>query len=237
MNNKCILDKFIFTSIYREHPHSLKKEHPMDPIAIYEDLKEKIIWLEIEPGRTLNLTELAQAYGVSRNPVMIALTRLNAEEWVIRNGVHFVVSPLTIDRMRELTEIRAVLEIQANIWAMNRITEQGLVELRALRDEIKSLTSAATNRQIVQLDFRFHHLLYRQTQNHQLAQLLERLLSHYLRFWLSGPRKIEVDSFFREALEIIQAIETKDEVRLRAASSAHIKVSLDTIMGINPDIS
>ena len=209
----------------------------MDPIAIYEDLKEKIIWLEIEPGRTLNLTELAQTYGVSRNPVMIALTRLNAEEWVIRNGVHFVVSPLTIDRMRELTEIRAVLEIQANIWAMNRITEQGLVELRALRDEIKSLTSAATNRQIVQLDFRFHHLLYRQTQNHQLAQLLERLLSHYLRFWLSGPRKIEVDSFFREALEIIQAIETKDEVRLRAASSAHIKVSLDTIMGINPDIS
>ncbi len=209
----------------------------MDPIAIYEDLKERIIWLEIEPGRTLNLTELAQTYGVSRNPVMIALTRLNAEEWVIRNGVHFVVSPLTIDRMRELTEIRAVLEIQANIWAMNRITEQGLVELRALRDEIKSLTSAATNRQIVQLDFRFHHLLYRQTQNHQLAQLLERLLSHYLRFWLSGPRKIEVDSFFREALEIIQAIETKDEVRLRAASSAHIKVSLDTIMGINPDIS
>lgn len=209
----------------------------MDPIAIYEDLKERIIWLEIEPGRTLNLTELAQTYGVSRNPVMIALTRLNAEEWVIRNGVHFVVSPLTIDRMRELTEIRAVLEIQANIWAMNRITEQGLVELRALRDEIKGLTSAATNRQIVQLDFRFHHLLYRQTQNHQLAQLLERLLSHYLRFWLSGPRKIEVDSFFREALEIIQAIETKDEVRLRAASSAHIKVSLDTIMGINPDIS
>ncbi|MBW1929727.1 MAG: GntR family transcriptional regulator [Deltaproteobacteria bacterium] len=209
----------------------------MDPIAIYEDLKERIIWLEIEPGRTLNLTELAQTYGVSRNPVMIALTRLNAEEWVIRNGVHFVVSPLTIDRMRELTEIRAVLEIQANIWAMNRITEQGLAELRALRDEIKSLTSAATNRQIVQLDFRFHHLLYRQTQNHQLAQLLERLLSHYLRFWLSGPHKIEIDSFFREALEIIQAIETKDEVRLRAASSAHIKVSLDTIMGINPDIS
>lgn len=209
----------------------------MDPATIYEDLKEKIIWLEIEPGRTLNLTELAKSYGVSRNPVMIALTRLNAEEWVVRNGVHFVVSPLTIDRMRELTEIRAVLEIQANIWAMNRITKQGLAELKTLRNEIKNLTPKATNKQIVQLDFKFHHLLYRQTQNNQLAQLLERLLSHYLRFWLSGPRKIEISSFFKEALEIIRAIETKDEVRLRAASSAHIKVSLDTIMRINPHIS
>ena len=67
----------------------------MDPIKIYADLKEKIIWLDIEPGATLNLVELAKSYGVSRNPVMIALTRLNVEEWVVRQGVHFVVSPLT----------------------------------------------------------------------------------------------------------------------------------------------
>ncbi|HDM10454.1 MAG: GntR family transcriptional regulator [Deltaproteobacteria bacterium] len=207
----------------------------MDPIAIYQDLKEKIIWLEIEPGHTLNLTELAQDYGVSRTPVMIALTRLNAEEWVVRNGVHFVVSPLTIDRMREFTEIRAVLEIQANIWAMNRITEQGMSELRALKEQIRDLGPDATNREIIKLDFKFHHLLYRQSQNQQLATMLERLLSHYLRFWLSGPRQIEKECFFSEAVEIIKAIETKDEITLRAASSAHIKVSLDTIMGIKPD--
>ena len=74
----------------------------MDPFEIYADLKEKIIWLEIEPGATLNLVGL----------VMIALTRLNAEEWVVRQGVHFVFSPLTVDRMREITEIRSVMETQ-----------------------------------------------------------------------------------------------------------------------------
>lgn len=31
----------------------------MDPIAIYEDLKEKVIWLDLKPGSTLNLVELA----------------------------------------------------------------------------------------------------------------------------------------------------------------------------------
>ena len=205
----------------------------MDPIAIYEDLKEKIIWLEVEPGSTLNLVELAESYGVSRNPVMLALTRLNSEEWVVRNGVHFVVSPLTIDRMREITEIRAVMETQANIWAMNRISPEGLEELKEIRDEIQTLDTAATKKQLIELDFKFHRVIYRETQNNQLGQLLERLLSHYLRFWLSVPQNIKPETFFREAKEIIQALEAKDEVGLRAASTAHIKVSLDTILGLS----
>jgi DNA-binding GntR family transcriptional regulator len=205
----------------------------MDPIAIYEDLKEKIIWLDIEPGATLNLVELAASYGVSRNPVMIALTRLDVEEWVVRQGVHFVVSPLTVDRMREITEIRSVMETQAYIWAMNRITPEGMAELAKIRDEIKTLRADATKKEIVQLDFKFHQLLYRQTRNQQLAQLLERLLAHYLRFWLSGPQQIEPETFFTEALEIYGAIETKSEVRLKAATIAHVKVSLDKIMGLS----
>ena len=91
----------------------------MDPIEIYEDLKQKIIWLDVSPDSTLNQAELAENYGVSRNPITIALTRLDAEDWILRHGSHFVVSPLTLVRMREITEIRSVLEMQANLWAMH----------------------------------------------------------------------------------------------------------------------
>jgi len=40
-------------------------------------------------------------------------------------------------------------------------------------------------------------------------------------------------TFFKEAVEIIQALETKDEVRIKAASTAHIKVSSDTNLGLS----
>jgi DNA-binding GntR family transcriptional regulator len=203
----------------------------MDPQSIYEDLRQKIVWLELKPGLTLNLVELSESYKVSRNPVMIALTRLDAEEWVVRNGVHFVVSPLTVDRMREITEIRSIMEMQAVLWAMNRISPEGLAELKTLRQEIKGCSQGMTKKEIVNLDYRFHCLLYRETQNTQLHRLLERLLCHYLRFWLSSPQEIRPDDFFRETLDIIKAIEAKDEIRLKAAASAHIKVSLDKIMG------
>jgi GntR family transcriptional regulator, rspAB operon transcriptional repressor len=205
----------------------------LDPITIYEDLKRKIVWLELAPDSTLNQTELSESYGVSRNPLTIALTRLDAEEWVVRHGTHFVVSPLTLDRMRELNEIRSVLEPQAVLWAMHRITESGLQELKSLENAIRKLNPRASNKEMVQHDFKFHRIIYRETRNQHLAQLLEWLLAQYLRFWLAGPEEIDKDTLFTDTLAMIKAIEKRDEVSLRASITAHIKASLDTIMGIS----
>ena len=203
----------------------------MDSIAIYEDLKEKIIWLEHKPESTFNLTELAKQYGVSRNPITLALTRLDSENWVSRHGSHFVVSPLSLSRIREITEIRSVLELQAYGWALQRITPEEVDDLDKLRKEIRKLGQSVTNREIVRLDLEFHRLLYQAAKNHELSRLLEHLLSHYLRFWLSIPRKIDRESFFLEHTEIIDALLSKDETRIQAAGMEHIKKSVNEIMG------
>jgi len=204
----------------------------LNPLEIYSNLKEKIIWLDLKPGSTLNLVELAESFGVSRNPITIALTRLDAEEWIVHQGSHFVVRPLTLKRIREITEIRSVLEVQNNIWAMHRITPEELNTLNNLADEIYKLDNKASNKEIVKLDVKFHSILYKASKNSQLALLLERMLCHYLRFWLSFTHNINKNSFFNQAFDIIKAIEAKDEIRLRAASVEHIRISLDEIMGM-----
>jgi DNA-binding GntR family transcriptional regulator len=193
-------------------------------------LKEEIIWLDLMPESVLNLTELARSFNVSRTPIKEALIFLQAEGWVLRQGPHFMVTPLSLDRIRGTAEIRSVMEVQANIWAMHRITPEELAALGELGKEIMQLDESASNRQMIELDVKFHQRLFQGTKNSQLAQLLDRLLSHYLRFWLSIPREIGRQSFFAETLEIIRAIEAKDEARLRAASAAHIKKSVDEIM-------
>lgn len=205
----------------------------MDPLEIYRVLKDRIIWLDLAPGSILNQIEIAQEFGVSRNPVTLALTRLDSNEWVVRQGSHYAVSPLTLNRMRNITEIRAVLETQANIWAMNRITAEGLKELKAIEDEIRNLSAEATKKEMFQLDYRFHCLLYRESHNSQLSQMLGDLLCHYIRFWLASHQDTKKEIFFTEAIEIIKAIESKDEFSLRASTSAHIKASLDRIMKIS----
>jgi DNA-binding GntR family transcriptional regulator len=126
-----------------------------------------------------------------------------------------------------------VLESQANIWAMNRITPEGLRELKAVEDEIRNLSADASKKEMFRLDYKFHCLLYRESHNRQLAQLLSDLLSHYIRFWLASPQDTDKKIFFSEAIEIIKAIETKDEFSLRASTAAHIKASLERIMKIS----
>ena len=203
----------------------------MDPGKIYELLREKIIWLDLMPESYLNLSELAESFGVSRTPIKEVLILLQAEGWVLRHGSHFMVTPLSLVRIKEITEIRNVMEVQANIWAMNRINTGELAALGELKKEILEIGDVPSNRQLVEMDVKFHRTLFQATKNNQLAQMLERLLIHYLRFWLSIPREIEPRSFFAETLDIIQAVEAKDDVRLRATSAAHIKNSVDEIMG------
>jgi len=203
----------------------------MEPNKIYEALKEKIIWLDLMAESYLNLSELAESFGVSRTPIKEVLILLQAEGWILRNGSHFMVTPLSLGRIKEITEIRNIMEVQANIWAMDRITSEELASLDELKKEILKIGDVPSNRQLVEMDVKFHRTLFQATKNSQLAQMLERLLIHYLRFWLSIPREIEPRSFFAETLEIIQAVEAKDDVRLRAASTEHIKNSVDEIMG------
>ncbi len=203
----------------------------MDSNAIYEALRSKIIHLELAPESVLNLSELAEEFGVSRTPIKEVLLTLHAEEWTMRQGSHFIVTPLSLERIREITEIRMVMEVQANVWAMERITPQGLEELDALEKGMANLEGTSDNPALVKFDSRIHHTIFKAARNAQLATLLERLLSHYLRFWLSAPRRIDAPEFFAEHVELINAIRNGNEDRVRQATLTHIRTSVAEIMG------
>ena len=203
----------------------------MESDKIYQSLKKKIIWLDLMPETILNLSELAESFKVSRTPIKEVLILLQAEGWVLRNGPYFMVMPLSLERIKEITEIRSVMEVRATIWAMSRITANELSVLDDLKEQILSLGESSPNKQMIELDLQFHRVLYQATKNGQLAQLLDHLLCHYLRFWLSISLKRGPKWFFKDNLEMIQAIKEKDEARLAMLASQHIKSSVDEIMG------
>ena len=78
-----------------------------------------------------------------------------------------------------------------------------------------NLKADVSNKEMIELDFRFHSLLYAVTGNQTLSQMLEGLLSHYLRFWLPIMVKIDPHAFFDDALDIITGIEQKDEEKVK----------------------
>ena len=114
------------------HERLLYGEVSVETNKVFKVLRQKIVDLDLLPESVLNLTELAEVFKVNRTPIKEALIFLQAEGLVIRHGSHFMVTPLSLDRIREITEIRSVLEVQAHIWAMNRITKSELEELENL---------------------------------------------------------------------------------------------------------
>jgi DNA-binding GntR family transcriptional regulator len=204
----------------------------MEPNRISELLKQKIVWLDLAPETVLNLSELANEWGVSRTPIKESLISLQAQGWVVRQGSHFTVTPLSLNRIREVTEIRTVMEMQAYIWAFHRITPEDLTALQAIKTEMMNLKADISNKEMIELDFKFHALLYAATGNQTLSQMLEGLLSHYLRFWLSIVVEIDPHAFFADTLDIITGIEKKDEDMVKEASFTHIQRSVNEIRAL-----
>lgn len=203
----------------------------MDLVSIQDSIRQKIIWLEYKPGSTFNMSELAEEFGVSRNPITLVLTRLEAEGWVIRHGSHFGVTSLSLDRIKESVEIRLVLEVQATIWAMNRITAAELLELERVSEEIGRLPSNCSMREMLDLDLKFHRGVFRAAKNAQVAEFLDRIVGNYLRFWQSIHFEAEPQGYFSETIGIIKAIKEKDEAQLRDATVRHIRRSYEGIIG------
>ena len=77
----------------------------------YQELEERIVTLQLQPGETLSEGQLVEALGIGRTPVREALQRLAREGLVLvmpRRGI--AVSEIDIKKQLELLKVRRELE-------------------------------------------------------------------------------------------------------------------------------
>ena len=144
--------------------------------------------------------------------------------------IGFAITCIVLGEYVNATLAILVLSIQLNAHSI-RDNYRRLENLKELGNKILNFDNNSTNQNIVDFDFKIHHYIFKVSKNTHLARLLERLLCHYLRFWLSIPRQIDIKSFFVEVSELIQAIENKDETLVKECTTAHIRKSVAEIMG------
>jgi DNA-binding GntR family transcriptional regulator len=78
---------------------------------VFESLRFDLLESKIQPGERLKLVELADRFGISQTVVREALTRLAEQGLVVANPKKgFMVMPLSIDDLLDLTSVRLRLE-------------------------------------------------------------------------------------------------------------------------------
>ena len=186
------------------------------PEVIAESLRQAIIDGQLGPGESLRQENLAKHYAVSRIPVREALRQLESEGWIVLQRNHGArVSPLSVEEVREIYEIRASLETTALRLAAPHHTPQSLKRaaeaLRVSRSERDHSRYAQHNRE-------FHLSLYAPSVRPRLLAMIDALHSQgerYLRLKLDMPAyKHESDDEHEEILEALRAGKIERAVRI-----------------------
>jgi DNA-binding GntR family transcriptional regulator len=150
---------------------------------VYGIIWQAIVSGALKPGQHLRQDLLARAIGVSRLPVRSALLQLEAEGLVTLHPHRgFTVRELTSDQIREIYEIRCLLESHALRQVVGSISTDRLERLHQLARELDEADSGEV---FAELSLGFYRELYDAEQHPLLVSLIERLHSDVGRYWLS----------------------------------------------------
>jgi DNA-binding GntR family transcriptional regulator len=154
---------------------------------VYEVLRESILKGVFQPGERLRQDHLAEAIGVSRIPVRSALLQLESDGLITLNPYRgAVVNRLTVDQMREMYEIRGVLETHALRKAITAMTPERLAHLEQLAHELNEVKDGE---EFLTRRNEFYRELYDWSLQPRTVELIEKLRAEAGRYWLE--RKVD----------------------------------------------
>ncbi len=201
--------------------------------AILDEICDGIL----SPGAHLVQEQLAERFGVSRQPIQQAIALLKADGLVEEAGKRGVrVTPLDVTVMRHHYEIRAVLDGLAARCAARRAREDSAVAREAderghaILDAGARAVAAGAPREQIRHDEALHALIYELSGNPLLARtaeahwrFLRRVMGEVLRH--AQPASI----IWRQHAEILEAIVAGDADLAEDRAIAHIRVAAETL--------
>ncbi|MCG8566956.1 MAG: GntR family transcriptional regulator [Desulfobacterales bacterium] len=200
----------------------------MNP-KIYETLRERIIFLDYEPGHILKEQSLATEFGVSRTPLRTVLARLEWEHLVKilpRTGIQ--VSELELNTITHVFQARLELEGVLGAMAAERFTPEHRERLHEFTRRCDTLMEQKDPRSLAQLDMDIKQLFYRASENPFLIEMSDRLYSLTFRLWYFNMKKMDHESWHQEVLSVKDDLVSLEKL-LAPEALSDIKAAAQTV--------
>lgn len=134
---------------------------------------------QLKPGERIIQEQIAQALGVSRQPVQQALLLLR-NQGVLRDagGRGLIVTPLNPDRVEQVYQIRAAIEGLACRLAAEKQAEQARKQGTALIEAGRKAVASGSVPKMIAADIRFHEFLYELAGNPLIGPAMDTHLTY-----------------------------------------------------------
>ena len=191
----------------------------------YQQIKDRLIMLDIRPGEPINDLGLAAELGVGRTPVREALKRLETDHLVVsyaRRGTFATVVDVT--ELGAISDIRQLLEPHAARRAAQNATPYLRAELREAAVRIGGLQMVDGDRTtFIGEDMAIHKLIYRASGNPHLEDVLVRYDNLATRIWCLVIDKLpDLADHVREHAILLEAIADGDADTAASLALAHV---------------
>jgi DNA-binding GntR family transcriptional regulator len=199
--------------------------------VIYRKLRRSIIMGNRESGERLNPEALAEEYSTSVTPVRDALQMLSHEGLVVikpRSG--YFVATITLKHLRDLLDVRRILELSAVERAANRVTPAQIEELKAIHAGYTGDDEESYDRYTDE-NRNFHYLLAKASGNNELAELVAKLHDQLARFMVMRKAGKTMEVTHKKIIDAMEAheVETARQALLEDIERAHEAI-LDSII-------
>ncbi len=206
----------------------------------YEYLKEEILNLNFKPGEQLHIDEFAEKLEVSRTPIREAFLRLANEGLLdIKPRVGYFVTEITEEDIRDLFEIREMVETRATRKAAELLSDEDLKYLQVVLNESSRAVDNGDLDTYIEKDMKFHGSLEKHIQNKRMVAFLESINNLTYRERILSMRSSEnVRLTLIEHQKILDALVERDGKKAEWLMGEHLaKVSQRLISYIRSESS
>ena len=149
---------------------------------VYRVLKNEILLCNLAPGVEISEAHLTERYNLSKAPLRSALARLRQEGLVLSRGrMGNVVAPITIQDLREIFQLRLLLEVEATRLAAGKIDPDRLKQLDAEVRRYHRSPGEATTQNYREANHEFHCYVVTASGNQRLAEMVIGLIEQHQR--------------------------------------------------------
>lgn len=195
---------------------------------VYQMLRERIQFAEIGMDERLVDYDIAEALAVSRMPVREALLQLQHEGLLVSTARGFVLRRFSLEEVRNVFEVRELIEPTAAMQAAGNTTKKGLAQMRDALNATRAANEAGVLADFMRNNARYRSAWLAMVPNQVLASTIARFIDHAQVMRLATMNDPDVREYVVSSTSAMyDGFVAGDQERVRNLMIAHVRAARD----------